>query len=149
MVAPPRGLISSSVGAFGVSAAWVLVGMVVVMAWLRGYCFRWGFFLLWVSGCEYLGCPHCGGHDVQWVRVVAQPLLGVGVEVRVTQPLPRIPVFRRRPHRHRCPVRPQLHGRRGPAVSRALPVGGGPGGESAAVAYGSAGASGSVGKRRM
>ena len=65
-IAPPRGLISSSVGAFGVSAAWVLVGMVVVVAWLLGYCFRWGFFLLWVSGCEDLGCPPCGGHDVQW-----------------------------------------------------------------------------------
>ena len=34
--APPRGLISSSVGAFGVSAAWVLVGIVAVVAQLRG-----------------------------------------------------------------------------------------------------------------
>ena len=41
-VAHPRGLISSIVGAFGASAAWVLVGVVAVMsAGLLGLRVRW------------------------------------------------------------------------------------------------------------
>ena len=64
--------------------------------------------------------PPYGGHDIQWEWVVAQPLPGVPVAVLVTQPLPGVRGFRR--HRHRRLVRLQLPGRRGPSVSKDLPV---------------------------
>ena len=54
---------------------------------------------------------------------MAQPLPGVRVEVMVTQPLPGVRGFRRRRRcRRRRPVRLQLPGRRGSAVSTGLPV---------------------------
>ena len=45
-----------------------------------------------MSGWEGLGCPTCGGHEVQWGVVVAQPLPVVPVVVMMTQPLPGVPV---------------------------------------------------------
>ena len=79
-------------GVFDVSAASALVGVVVMEAHLRGCCLRWGFLCLWVSGCEDLGCPPCGGHEVLRGVVMAQPLPVVPVNVMVTQPLPGVPV---------------------------------------------------------
>ena len=81
-----------------------------------------------MSGCVDLGCPPCGGHEVRWVEVVAQPLPGVPVVVMMTQPqpgvpvvvmmtqpLPGVPVVRHR--RRRLPGRLLLPDRRGPRVS--------------------------------
>ena len=93
-----------------------------------------------------MGCPPCGGHEVRWVEVVAQPLPGVPVVVMMTQPLPGVPVVR---HRRRPPVRLLLPDRRGPRVSTVHSVVGAQGGASAAVASVSAGTSGSVGSRRI
>ena len=43
-------------------------------------------------GCEDLGCPPCGGHEVLRGVVVAQPLPGDPMGVMVTQPLPGVSV---------------------------------------------------------
>ena len=135
-LAPPRRLVSSSVGAFGVSAVWDWVG--VMETRFRG-CSRMEFLYLWVSGCEDMGCPPCGGHEVRWVVVVAQPLPGVPVVVMVTQPLPGVPVevmtqpppgvpVVRRRHRRRFPARLLLHDRRDPMISTVRSVVGAHGG---------------------
>ena len=104
-------------------------------AHLRGCCSRWGFLCLWVSGCEDLGCPPCGGHDVLRGVVVAQPVIvvviqplpGVPVIVVVTQPLPWVPLVRRRHHR-RPPGRLVLPDPRDPMVSTVRSVVGAQGG---------------------
>ena len=150
-IAPPRRLVSSSVGVFGVSAIWAWVG--VMETRLRGCCSRWEFLCLWVSGCEDLGCPPCVGHEVLWGVVVAQPwpgvpvvvmvtqplpgvpmgvmvtqpLPGVPVGVMVTQPLPGFPVVRHR-RRRRPPACLLHHDRRDPRVSTVHPVVGAQGG---------------------
>ena len=83
--------------------------------------------------------PPCGGHEVQWVEVVAQPLPGVPVVVMVTQPLPGVPVMVMvtqplpgvpvvRHHRRRLPGRLLLPDRRGPRVSTVHSVVGAQGG---------------------
>ena len=78
-----------------------------------------------MSGCVDLGCPPCGGHEVRWVVVVAQPLPGVPVVVMVTQPLPGVPVGR---HRRRPPARLLLPDCRGLRVSTVHSVVGAQGG---------------------
>ena len=93
-----------------------------------------------MSGCGDLGCHTCGGHEVLWGVVVAQPLPGVPMVVMVTPPLPGdpmgvmvtqpppgVPVVRRR-HRRRPPARLILPDRRGPRVSTVHSVVGAQGG---------------------
>ena len=85
-----------------------------------------------------LGCHPCGGHEVLWVAVVAQPLPGVPVVVMVTQPLPGVPVvvMVTQPlpgvpvgrHRRRPPARLLLPDRRGSRVSTVHSVVGAQGG---------------------
>ena len=105
-----------------------------------------------MSGFVDLGCPPCGGHEVRWVVVVAQPLPGVPVVVMVTQPLPGVPVVVmvtqplpgvqmgvmtqpppvvpvvRRRHRRRPPARLLFPDRRDPRVSTVHSVVGAQGG---------------------